>query len=189
MKAVRSFLAWAKAEDDKVDAEAKRPKLPQRVIETLSRDEVQRIEDRADSERDKLVVRLLADTGVRVGELVKLRQRDLVDRDRNSFLGRARRPRAARPAPAGRRGQRDRQAWLGGRATNAEVRSGAGRRALAEESIRNAEVLEALGRRSIELPGLDANSKLKLKVSPPWRGVPVDAAPAAPLLAAVEAEP
>ncbi len=65
---------------------SKAAQAPQRVIEILSRDEVQRIEDRADSERDKLIVRLLADTGVRVGELVKVRQRDLVDRDRNLFL-------------------------------------------------------------------------------------------------------
>jgi len=86
MKAVRGFLAWAKAEGEKVDAEARLPKLPQRVIEVLSRQEVQRIENAADSERDKLIVRILADTGLRVGELVKLRQRDLWERDRSVYL-------------------------------------------------------------------------------------------------------
>lgn len=48
--------------------------------------EVQRMEDAADSERDKLIVRLLADSGVRVGELVKLPTRDVVDQDRKPFL-------------------------------------------------------------------------------------------------------
>jgi len=86
MKAVRSFLAWTRAEGETVEAEARLPKLPQRLVEVLSRDEIKRIEDATDSERDKLIVRLLADTGVRVGELVKLRQRDLIDRDRTVYL-------------------------------------------------------------------------------------------------------
>jgi integrase len=86
VKAVRSFLAWIRAEGEKVEAEARLPRLPQRHIEVLSREEVQRIEDGADSERDKLIVRLLADSGVRVGELVKLRTRDVVDQDRKPFL-------------------------------------------------------------------------------------------------------
>jgi integrase len=86
VKAVRGFLAWARAEGEKVDAEARLPKLPQRLIEILSRAEVQRIEDAADSERDKLMVRILADTGVRVGELVKLKVGDVIDQDRSAYL-------------------------------------------------------------------------------------------------------
>ena len=38
------------------------------------------------SERDKLIIRLLADTGIRVGELVALRVDDLVDRDHHQYL-------------------------------------------------------------------------------------------------------
>lgn len=86
VKAVRSFLAWARSEGEQVAAEAKLPRLPQRLIQVLDRAEVQRIEDAADSERDKLIVRILADSGLRVGELVKLRERDLIERDRNLFL-------------------------------------------------------------------------------------------------------
>jgi integrase len=82
VKAVRGFIAWAKVEGEDVDAEARLPKLPQRHIEVLTRDEVRRMEDVADSERDKLIVRVLADTGVRVDELVKLRERDLVEQYR-----------------------------------------------------------------------------------------------------------
>jgi integrase len=36
----------------------------------LSRDEIRRLEDTANTERDKLVVRTLADTGLRLGELL-----------------------------------------------------------------------------------------------------------------------
>src|SRR5215472_12487066 len=86
VKAVRSFLAWAKAEGEEVTAEARLPKLPQRLVEVLSREEIQRIEDVAETERDKLIVRLLADTGIRVGELVKLRTSHFVERDRNLYL-------------------------------------------------------------------------------------------------------
>jgi integrase/recombinase XerD len=86
MKAVRGFLTWAKADGDQVDAEVRLPKLGRRVIDVLERDEVRRLEDVAGAERDKLIVRLLADTGVRVGELIKLRDQDLTDRDRKPFL-------------------------------------------------------------------------------------------------------
>lgn len=73
LKAVRGFLAWAKAEGEDVDAEARLPKLPQRHIDVLTRDEVQRMEDAADSERDKLIVRVLADTGAHVASVADRR--------------------------------------------------------------------------------------------------------------------
>jgi len=52
----------------------------------LSREEIQQLEDAAGAERDGLIVRLLADTGIRVGELVQLRVRDVAERDRDPFL-------------------------------------------------------------------------------------------------------
>jgi integrase/recombinase XerD len=52
----------------------------------LSREEIQAIEDVAGNERDKLIIRVLADTGARVGELLGLRLNDLVERDRNHYL-------------------------------------------------------------------------------------------------------
>ena len=38
------------------------------------------------TERDKLIVRILGDTGIRVGELVNLTTHDLINRDRNLYL-------------------------------------------------------------------------------------------------------
>ena len=62
------------------------PKRPERVLDVLSREEVQALEDASKNERDKLIVRLLADTGIRVGELVGLRTSELVERDRNHYI-------------------------------------------------------------------------------------------------------
>lgn len=86
MRAINRFLTWAKEEGEEVDARAQLPKLPKQLIDVLSRDEIQSMEDAAKTERDKLIIRILADTGIRVGELVGLRTTDIVQRDRNHFL-------------------------------------------------------------------------------------------------------
>ncbi len=52
----------------------------------LGREEIERIEDASRAERDKLIIRVFGDTGMRVGELVKLRTDDLVVRQRKNFL-------------------------------------------------------------------------------------------------------
>ena len=44
------------------------------------------MEHAARTERDKLIIRLLADTGLRVGELLGLRTNDLVEQNRNYYL-------------------------------------------------------------------------------------------------------
>lgn len=86
MRAINRFLRWAREEGEDVNARAQLPKLPKQLVDVLSRDEIQRMEDAAKTERDKLIIRTLADTGIRVGELAGLRLADLVERDRNHFL-------------------------------------------------------------------------------------------------------
>jgi integrase/recombinase XerD len=87
MRAINSFLAWARKEGEKVEAKAPLPKLTRPVIDVLSRTEIQAMEDAADNERDKLIVRVLADTGIRLSELLGLRTSDLVEAgDRHAFL-------------------------------------------------------------------------------------------------------
>ncbi len=49
------------------------PALFRPVRDILSRDEIERLEDTARTERDKLIIRVFGDTGTRVGELVRLR--------------------------------------------------------------------------------------------------------------------
>jgi integrase len=52
----------------------------------LTREEIERIEDVTPIERDKLIVRLLADTGIREDELVKLGVGDIVEVNRGNYL-------------------------------------------------------------------------------------------------------
>ena len=86
MKAINRFLAWAKEEGEGSGARAQLPRLTQKVIEVLSRDEVKRIENTAQNERDELIVRILGDTGLRVGELVALRISDIRQESRQYTL-------------------------------------------------------------------------------------------------------
>ena len=90
MRNIKLFFEWARAElaaeGTEVKAQATLPKLGKPLVEILERDEIQRIEDATDSERDKLLVRVLADTGLRVGELVKLRLRDVVESNKQYHL-------------------------------------------------------------------------------------------------------
>ncbi|MGH7883455.1 MAG: tyrosine-type recombinase/integrase, partial [Candidatus Dormibacteraceae bacterium] len=85
-RAMNHFLNWAKREGEQVEAKGQLPKLPRRLVEVLSREEIKQMEDTAKTERDKLIVRILADTGIRVSELLGLRINDLVDRSRNYYL-------------------------------------------------------------------------------------------------------
>jgi site-specific recombinase XerD len=55
-------------------------------LDVLSKQEIQGLEDAAQTERDKLIARLLADTGLRLGELVGLRTTDVVRRGREAYL-------------------------------------------------------------------------------------------------------
>ncbi|MGH7692140.1 MAG: tyrosine-type recombinase/integrase [Candidatus Dormibacteria bacterium] len=88
LRAVNQLLRWAKSEGEAVAdrAAAPLPSLPKALPQILERDEIHRLEDAATTERDRLLVRVLADTGLRVGELVGLRCDDLLVRTRGSFL-------------------------------------------------------------------------------------------------------
>src|SRR2546427_3761946 len=91
VRVVNQMLEWARDPESGVDAavpdgKVKLPKLGRPVKDILSRDEIEHLEDTASAERDKLIIRVLGETGVRVGELVKLRTDDLVTRERKNFL-------------------------------------------------------------------------------------------------------
>ncbi|MFZ0168976.1 MAG: tyrosine-type recombinase/integrase [Candidatus Dormiibacterota bacterium] len=88
LRAVNQWSRWAKQEGEAVPerAQAPLPKLPKSLPDVLSRDQIDALEAAAASERDRLIVRVLADTGLRVGELLELRTGDLLPRTRGSFL-------------------------------------------------------------------------------------------------------
>jgi integrase/recombinase XerD len=86
MRTVNVFLKWAADEGEPIKAKGQVPKIPKRLVEVLSRDEIRQLEEAAQTERDKLIIRVLADTGIRVGELVGLTTSDLVMQNRDRYL-------------------------------------------------------------------------------------------------------
>jgi site-specific recombinase XerD len=87
LSAVNHFLRWC-AREGELPAAVTAPQLRQErvLIDVLSRQEIDLLEAAASTERDKLIVRVLADTGMRLGELRGLRVDDLVSRGRERFL-------------------------------------------------------------------------------------------------------
>jgi site-specific recombinase XerD len=83
---VNLFLSWCRREGLIGQVRAQPPKLPRRIVDVLSRTEIDRLEDTARSERDKVIVRLLADTGIRTGELCGLNEPDLMEHGRDRYI-------------------------------------------------------------------------------------------------------
>jgi integrase len=87
VRPVRQLLSWAQSQGESTtSARPQLPRLSRRVIDVLSRDEISRLEAAAVTERDKLIIRLLADTGLRVGELCDLRVDDIARNSRGALL-------------------------------------------------------------------------------------------------------
>ncbi len=87
MRAVNTFVAWANEQaGEAITAKAKLPTMARGVLDVLSRDEVASMEDAATTERDKLIVRLLFETGMRLGELLALTGDDLQTTGARSVL-------------------------------------------------------------------------------------------------------
>lgn len=68
VKIVRVYLRWAEAPTVKYVPLASKKK----TLDTLTREDIDAMERAARTERDRLLVRVLADTGIRIGELVTL---------------------------------------------------------------------------------------------------------------------
>jgi integrase/recombinase XerD len=84
---VRQFLNWAeKVGEETTSAKPQLPSLPRRVLDVLTRQEIDQIEGAASAERDKLIIRILADSGLRVGELCGLRLEDITRHERGALL-------------------------------------------------------------------------------------------------------
>lgn len=86
LRAISHFLAWARREGEVGEAKPQLPKLDRKILDVLEREEIKRLEDAAQTERDKLIVRLLADTGMRAGELCGIRPDDLIEQGRDRFV-------------------------------------------------------------------------------------------------------
>jgi integrase/recombinase XerD len=78
IRPIRLLLNWASREGETVKA---RPQLPRRgrpIRDVLSRAELEQLEQAMPSERDKLIIRVFADCGLRLEELTRLKAGDLI---------------------------------------------------------------------------------------------------------------
>ena len=88
VRSCRVFLAWVEKPENgaaTVGASPKLPKATRPMIDVLSRPEIQAMENTAASERDKLIIRILADCGLRLGELLTLRAGDINEEKRGEY--------------------------------------------------------------------------------------------------------
>jgi integrase/recombinase XerD len=87
LRSVGHYLAWARKEGEVTStAKPQLPSLPKREMVTLTREQIRAMEDAAGPERDRLIIRILADTGLRLGELLGLTPADLIEEGRNRFV-------------------------------------------------------------------------------------------------------
>ena len=85
-RSVRGFLNWCEREGEAVAARPSLPRLPRRVLDVLNREEIRRLIAAVPTERDRLILSILADCGLRNTEVCTLQITDLVRRDRQAFL-------------------------------------------------------------------------------------------------------
>ena len=85
-RGVRGFLNWCEQEGEGKTARPALPTLPRRVLDVLDRDEIDRLEAAAQSERDRIIIRILGDCGLRAEELCSLRPESVLRRDRQAHL-------------------------------------------------------------------------------------------------------
>jgi integrase/recombinase XerD len=86
VRPVRQMLTWAGRVGEEVRAKPQLPRVSKPLRETLSRDEIDRMETVAVSERDKLILRIFGDCGLRINELAQLCPNDIVRSGRQAHF-------------------------------------------------------------------------------------------------------
>ncbi len=86
VRPVRQFLTWADADGEHVVAKPRIPRVGRKRRDVLTRDEIAQLEASCRRERDKLIIRILGDCGLRLGEVAGLRVRDVVRSGHRAYL-------------------------------------------------------------------------------------------------------
>ena len=86
VRPVRQMLTWASTMGEAVSAKPQLPTRSKPLREVLSREELDRLEQVAASERDKLIIRIFGDCGMRLEELMNLSPADIVRSGRQAHL-------------------------------------------------------------------------------------------------------
>lgn len=90
LDSVRNMLVWSQRRGSGTSGRPLIPLKEKAVKQILTREELARMEDAATTERDKLIVRLFGDRGLRLMELVLLDASDLVELQRGKWFLRVR---------------------------------------------------------------------------------------------------
>jgi integrase/recombinase XerD len=86
IRAANGFLAWFAAEHDGTAPKIKLRQPAGRKVDTLERDQIRTLERAAISVRDAVMIRVLADTGIRPGELTSVTGADVRRVGRRHYL-------------------------------------------------------------------------------------------------------
>jgi integrase/recombinase XerD len=86
VRPVRQLLKWAASVGEDVQARPQLPRTEKPVHETISREDIDRMELSLPTERDRLIIRLFADCGLRLEELTTLTSADIRRTGRHAFL-------------------------------------------------------------------------------------------------------
>jgi integrase/recombinase XerD len=86
IRPVRQLLSWAAEVGEEVIAKPQLPRRERPLRDVLTREEVDLLESALPSERDRLIIRIFADCGLRLDELTKLEPKDIVRSGRMAYL-------------------------------------------------------------------------------------------------------
>jgi site-specific recombinase XerD len=86
LRPVRILLNWAARQGETVVAKPQLPRREKPIRDVLSRDEIDQLERVMPNERDKLIIRIFGDCGLRLDELTKLKADDIVRSGRQAHL-------------------------------------------------------------------------------------------------------
>jgi integrase len=85
-RGIRGFLQWCANEGEGNPAKPTLPRLPRRLLDVLDRDEIDALEAAGETERDRIMLRILGDCGLRSYELASLRPDQIIRHDRQANL-------------------------------------------------------------------------------------------------------
>ncbi len=86
VRPLRQMLTWASSVGEDVKAKPQLPQTSPPLRDVLTRDEIDRMEAAVPTERDKLIIRVFGDCGLRREELTQLRPEDIARSGRQAYL-------------------------------------------------------------------------------------------------------
>ena len=86
VRPVRQMLTWASSVGEEVKAKPQLPRTSTPMRDVLTRQEIDLMESVLPAERDKVIIRIFGDCGLRREELTQLRPEDLVRTGRQAYL-------------------------------------------------------------------------------------------------------